>query len=665
MVERETLRIDQCLFGYADGHRLLEASIRLPPDIASDLTAASDVALGASFADRHGYWTGLPVPRLARYALMHTWPAPEMPRPGCVWTHLLLFDPILFEEIDDLSCFKALMRRPAAVDDYNSYASPIAAPSLADLSFNQLGSSTETHLPSRSSAIRVLEVLYGEVKGPVEVAWPGELDDLVLAVWSQQWPRLRRNFRFQTAASLGTEGASKRFDLQLRISRDSSIEVRNRSRKDAKWLDVAVDDIEGRDNHRLREFLRRYGQDVKRQRGSFRPLTQVYMLVESEVGGSRKDAPSLIARWFQDPDDASTMKHDLMNGQILADVQVDSVLYLCEVDKGRSLPMLSEVGFRNFAGNWPARSADMLKIAEWAATEDGQLAEAILSTVASAIPPANFWTATKGFPAVRRRMIASQPTLLDSQSIAALDPASLASLLDAVPADHEVGAVLVTRLRAPVDRRLVKKAFERFPTSTLLQVIRKANTLGVEAVGEWLQEVGNFACCLLDPAVMQTIRRTSVLVALAEALGWLSDEVLAHGIGPWMAGLANARDDLTETGRDHLEAFLFALALSVGGDQTQDVFERSFGYLHGKTTHSNLSWTALLLLQPRLPSAGIFRDWDNSLKLRLAVAQAYVRFDLDPESFGRLVQDKRERSMLRRTAEEVPGGQRFADTLLH
>src|SRR3546814_5522694 len=77
------MTIDQCLFGYEDGHRLLASSMSLG-DQTSLLTKLSDLAPGTLFGSSNGYWTGLPLPELGRYALFRTWPAPEMPRPGCV-----------------------------------------------------------------------------------------------------------------------------------------------------------------------------------------------------------------------------------------------------------------------------------------------------------------------------------------------------------------------------------------------------------------------------------------------------------------------------------------------------------------------------------------------------------------------------------------------------
>lgn len=139
--------------------------------------------------------------------------------------------------------------------------------------------------------------------------------------------------------------------------------------------------------------------------------------------------------------------------------------------------------------------------------------------------------------------------------------------------------------------------------------------------------------------------------------------MIQRGLEPWTAGLADAQDDLGQWDRDRLECFLFALAVTVGGPLSQQVFERSFGYLHDRIVNSYLPWQAQHMLESKLPSLGWTRDWDKALKLRLAVTQAYVRSDLDPHSFGKLLGDKKERKMLRRAAEEVDGAERFAHAL--
>ena len=70
------------------------------------LSTASDLASGTRLGENDSYLTGLPLPKSRRYAFFRTWAAPEMPRPGCVWSHVLLLDP---RAIASLSAFSELL----------------------------------------------------------------------------------------------------------------------------------------------------------------------------------------------------------------------------------------------------------------------------------------------------------------------------------------------------------------------------------------------------------------------------------------------------------------------------------------------------------------------------------------------------------------------------
>jgi Double-GTPase 1 len=54
--------IDQALFGYADGHRQIASSVRLPPKDLYLLSSASDLASGARLGEGDSYLSGLPLP---------------------------------------------------------------------------------------------------------------------------------------------------------------------------------------------------------------------------------------------------------------------------------------------------------------------------------------------------------------------------------------------------------------------------------------------------------------------------------------------------------------------------------------------------------------------------------------------------------------------------
>ncbi|WP_375289012.1 GAP1-N1 domain-containing protein [Gluconacetobacter dulcium] len=219
---------------------------------------------------------------MSRYALMRTWPAPEMSRPGCVWTHALLLEPSLFEEMCDLSMLRLLMARPQGDGDRERYRRGLVVPiSTCDVSSRRTSTAIDL-VPA------LLSALYGVANGIVSVDEPGDLDDSLFAVWSQQWPRLRRNLRFQTAAARDLQlSGGARFDVSVML-RNSSSHSTISSTPEGSWLPAAASDVERPDGN-LRRFLWRYGADVRRQRGSFRPLVEVKLLhdVSEPDAGSR------------------------------------------------------------------------------------------------------------------------------------------------------------------------------------------------------------------------------------------------------------------------------------------------------------------------------------------------------------------------------------------
>src|SRR4051812_36584795 len=86
------LRVHQALHGYADGHRLIASSATLKTRDAKSMLALSDASGSGARIPESGYLTGYPLSESGMYAFARTWAAPEMSRPGCVWTHTLIID---------------------------------------------------------------------------------------------------------------------------------------------------------------------------------------------------------------------------------------------------------------------------------------------------------------------------------------------------------------------------------------------------------------------------------------------------------------------------------------------------------------------------------------------------------------------------------------------
>jgi hypothetical protein len=247
------VRIDQCLYGYNDGHRLLAASRKLPEDAASLLLVHSDVVAGASL-DEYGYWTGMPVPAARCYALMRTWPALEIPRPGCVWTHVLLIafaDVARFVDMETLTAFVARPVRSTASLEYGR-------PMMVDPAFPN---PTKSEPVVGSDALQILQAVYSAQPASVLPARGRSRETALFAVWSQQWPRLRRSFSFQTSGLSST--TSSRFNLRLVADADRLATDDDAGRLQ-EWERASLDDLQTPGD--FRRFLWRYGSGIRRGR---------------------------------------------------------------------------------------------------------------------------------------------------------------------------------------------------------------------------------------------------------------------------------------------------------------------------------------------------------------------------------------------------------------
>src|SRR5438445_647091 len=119
------LLVHQLMHGYADGHRLVEGSLKLPDDLTRLTLRMSDLSGPNMRSGFEEYLTGYPLSSIDAYAFARTWYASEMPRPGCVWTHTLVIPATAMARIPSLGALEALFKRPTEGAFSGSYGTPI------------------------------------------------------------------------------------------------------------------------------------------------------------------------------------------------------------------------------------------------------------------------------------------------------------------------------------------------------------------------------------------------------------------------------------------------------------------------------------------------------------------------------------------------------------
>ncbi|WP_285348468.1 hypothetical protein [Pseudomonas sp. ME-P-057] len=638
------MKVDQCLFGYNDGHKLLATSLSLGSE-TSTLTELSDMAPGIVFGKSGGYWTGVPAPSIGRYVLMRTWPAPEMPRPGCVWTHALLIDPNVLELLEDLAVLQKSMSRPSNQADISQYREPL-----------QLAISAGRSVVDSAIVTKLLIALYQRDRAVVDTDFAGEIDDPLFAVWSQQWPRLRRNLRFQTAAAHSHHPApGVRFDLSTKIAAIPESDLSPAAA--LPWMSAALLDIQ-QGSGELRDFLWRYGSDVKRQRKSFRPLVELYVMDRDLTVIDGHHIMQIVRDSFPSQQDALLLKQDLVDGVVMPPAQPAAISAFFHEMAGSGLPPPTLEGIQRLAELWDSQSAELLAIADEIADAVEPIAQLVFGACISRLKASKFWSATSDFPKLQDRLLRERPELLLEEGSLQLGDDRLADLLALVPENAVKLPYFISLLLSKNNKKIADSVFDAFPRITSEQLLNAENS--DLAVGQaWRSSILSRPNLLLTSAYLGCISRTSLLYDYFVALGGFVPQVLAGGVGPWGKALEESRSDLNSEQENALKTFILILALRTGNQDGQRVVEALFDTIHAKVLRDKLQGEARTILLDCLPELGWFSNWDVGFRLRLMVTAAYIQNDWSPQSFADLTQDSKVRSMLADAAKEFKSGKQL------
>lgn len=651
------MKIDQCLFGYDSGHRLLATSLPLGHEL-SRLTALSDLTPGSVLGERDGYWTGHPAPSIGRYALMKTWPAPEMSRPGCVWTHTLLIPIDVLGSLPNLESLMRLVERPSGRASFANYKLPLSL-SERDVGFSGATGNKESHIHGD-----VLLALYGDKRGSIKVESTREVDASIFSVWSQQWPKLRRNFRFQTAPKrVSLEHRQHGFDVVIYAgSNERWSNHRTLVELSKPWLRAALADLNEGENGKLRTFLKRYGEDVRKQRGSFRPLADIYA---ASINGFLRHADvvsliDIVRSAFPEPDDALRLKDDLMSGLFAEEAQVEVLCYALQKSE-TSFPVPSPRYFASLTRFWPSRSKSIINLAQVGLDRRDELGVMALRMIADVLDPIVFWSETQDMGDLRNAILLARPSLIEGEMISDIDDDTLAIIINSLD-DIKIKSVEdeVRNLIYRESETLIQAVCSRLPEATLGALTEVSSLPNVPAsLNSWWAEILRNKS-ILDAQTISKIPSFKGLLSFIERLEWLSPEIKDAGCEGWLSAIEAAKDDCSRDERDVLFVSLLTLAINTNDLFSERLAIETFDTVYERVLSSKLTWSARKKLESHLPDLNWTKNWDLGLRLRLRVAWAFIDRKWSPEGFSRLSNNNETLKLLGKAASNLEGGKRYS-----
>ncbi len=317
------VHVAQALHGYRNGHELLATSRSLSRGGQRALLELSDLS-GPAARTRgfESYISGYPVPGERLYAFARTWLATGGARPGSVWTHTLLLTPeqLAMRGVANLAERFRQPLTPEQAVDYESQLE-IGEQDLDERSLELAPARlTEGDIPTAEVFEALCHNDSANLPIVLSAASSSEYEELLLHIWSLQWPELRERFSFCTGALSFRHVGGRPFDLQVvpqsraaTIGRSTSTEayvltggprVRSVSATWANGLFLGHDGM-----GEFIAFAWQFGPELGPDRLTFGRLAQLHRIAQHLT--DREDWRSLLEMvgvWYRRPSAARALK---------------------------------------------------------------------------------------------------------------------------------------------------------------------------------------------------------------------------------------------------------------------------------------------------------------------------------------------------------------------
>lgn len=660
MKRASTLAVHQVLHGYSDGHRLLSSSA--PSLVAKDqqtMLVMSD-ASGMLEGDGPGYLTGYPLEASGLYAFARTWSAPELPRPGCVWTHTVLIDFADLASIHNLWHLRELFVRPI-ISKSTEYSGLLKVD--VDTQYYPVPKSTDDF------SEQLVSGLYGSSKNSILPGAPlSEAKELiVLQAWSQQWPRLRRTFRFCTYAASDSSAMQSSFDLQF-VSRANLRSTPSTDRDGSsteKWVKTAVEDL-----HRpssLRTFLREIAIDLPAiGREAFADMVEIYSLLTTNCGGETFDrAVEVAERNLLKVDGGEKLRLHLLR-LCLQGLGVDvlseaRVAFIRENSRRLTPELLGKASEEIAPALWSTIPGEL---SAWLGDSD-QAKRSVAFQIVRSVRSEQIVAALPLLGDSTADLISARPEVLTLPEIWARASVSIRrKLLDLVPPQwshwpETISAMMVGGASEIAMQVRKSTGSERFIASVVDHVSGHPATGYARTDLDWLR------AAVVDPgAVAQYLGSGRVmslgqLYTLAQCMA-PDDVPNTVGHDPWFEALRSAGPS---SGRLHenefLSAYLLARALGYRSRSQGELISATLDIVYLAAADSTISPDSWSLLNPKLPDSTFWFAWDKCRRIREGVVDTFINRSLSADLFSRVTESEELFEDLVRLASEHRGGRRY------
>lgn len=662
----EKIVINQTLHGYDDGHRLLSSSMNIANESSNIMLSLSDLSGHGLVPKEDGYLTGYPLPKMGMYALARTWNAHEISRPGCVWTHTLLIDFADLAFIDEFN-FINLFKRPTA-ESINEI--DYSCEFFVERGFNV----DFRHNLNRKYTSLILNALYTKPNASIflKLVENISLEKIILAIWFQQWPRLRRNFRFCTWTSADRSRLNETFDIQIISSEKTFIEV-SKSKKQVEYIDLdidftcqndnipkfLIDDVlHGDSRNPFRKYLWRCGAESNDGRMVFLKVCKIWEKLQSNNVDDITNAIELHAK-IQPKIDAvgfhifNKLLFIISSNQILPECLLTYLFdFISNYDGKDSKNVIEEIG-KIIGKQYPTYI--------WNLFDSNKSTNQKIALIATKYMKVEDVFANEDIENMTfKRIVEYRPDICVTKQFWELYSANYKYFFNVSNYSNDSLSKILNILLDCTNPEAAKPGIELFGKKAINIMLKGYDNFTgskKELAKVWISESAHYPKLLLECLEETDSLTLDTLLLLTTLLNY-KEPSPDTDMDVWIKVIRKT-NGVTDQKPIDFCTYLLARAFSKSSPNTEKLIVWAFDSLHEELLMNNLAKKNWELLKSELPRVKWWKEWDMAYRLRLAVVKAFVKMDLPKLAFFKTTEKDSTFKDLVKIANNIHWGKRY------
>jgi|GEM_PF-1634202 len=652
--------INQTLHGYDQGHSLLKSSTQISTDAKRNLMIMSDMSGSSMLSGFEEYITGYPIKELNMYALAKTWNAPEMKRPGCVWTQTLLINFSDLYILEKISNLLQLFIRPSENLDIDYYSRPI--------DFNILGNLDSTINISGNNidptfTKEIIFQLYSTNNSILIQSHDAlEYESIILSIWTQQWPRLKRNFSFCTGAISARTLNNKLLDIQIvpfktdRIIMDNdNVTILNPdvnlNVSKANWVDFIYDDLHS-GSIKLSTFFKTYGADVREERGALVSLVELFIYLNREKQVSVSEVIKTLSEHFPLPTDAFTLKKNILFNQnkiqfsAFSFYNEESVLFeLATTEFYDSFDFKNLEFAERFQILFKNNHKSVLDILDQLISSNiNPNGEIVLKAIAQVISERELELLNQNYRKLLLIFIFFNPELACNSrfwkvSISEQNE-NFSTLLKTTNVNWQNVIGCLLKIDARIDKEIIYYANIGI-ASNILNWVNSSESESDNLSYYWLDILKERPNEILEWISVNAISKNLLFQLIPQILNPNSQLIANSDINIWLKLISSDNLSLNYDDKIRFKSFILALSFNIANSNIIHLLSYSFEDVYKAALASHLDYNSWKILEVHTKALSYWKDWDKCKKLRNALIDKFIELKWPVNHLYKIFSDKK------------------------